>query len=135
MLIEFHLPLLLPLLGRWQRMHWQQRRRCMKTLAEHVAVAVHGRKPSPPLARCRISVVRLTRSGEPDHENLVGSLKPLLDVLCAPGRVDAKGHALHPWGLSIIADDSPAVIGRPEITVGRPGEWPPGTHVTIEAVQ
>lgn len=104
--IEFEIPLLLPLLGTWQRMHWAQRRKAMKYLAWHITALIPRCKK--PLERCRVTVERRSSGRQPDHENLYASIKPLMDVLVVASK-------RNPHGIGLIRDDAPSCVIEPPV--------------------
>ena len=111
--IMFTLPQPTLLQNVWDRMHFTARKSHMKTLATQIRAQV--RPPPEPIAKCTILVIRHSAM-EPDYTNAVGGLKPLLDVLCAPGQPNKLGHCKHPCGLGFIADDAPScIIGPVEV--------------------
>jgi Holliday junction resolvase RusA-like endonuclease len=125
MTISFTLPRILPLLNVQLRQHWAKRQRNQKKLAWEVKAAI-GTLPWAPFARARVTVERCS-VGVPDTDNLVASCKALMDVLCVYSK-------RHPFGLGIIADDSPGVcelIVR-AVKVARRKEQ--RTTVTVEAL-
>lgn len=99
--IEFTLNRILPTLNSMLRMHWSERRRHQRALAWEVLAAIHGHKPPSPICPAIVYVERCCRR-EPDTDNMISSVKNLLDVLCLPSRT-------HPNGLGLIVDDAPAL--------------------------
>lgn len=97
--LYFVLPFALDSLNVRDRRHRYQHGQDKKSLNLEVLAAIGGPryKPFPPWKRVRISVVRCS-SGTLDRDNLFGSVKNLLDVLCAQS-------SSHPSGLGIIEDD------------------------------
>ena len=96
----FTLPFALAGLNVRQRKHWGALTSERNELAKEVMAGIRGPRhyPRPPLNRARITVVRCC--AQPlDPDNLVASVKPLLDVLCVKS-------ATHPAGLGIIVDDN-----------------------------
>jgi len=91
----------------WDRMHFTARKRHMQTIATAIAATV--RPPRKPIERCLINVVRRS-SVRPDDSNVIGGLKPILDVLCLRGKPNKLGHFPHPYGLGFIVDDNPKCI-------------------------
>lgn len=108
--IVIHLPFASLLQNVWDRMHFQARKRHMRTIAEAIIVAV--RPPAVPIKQCTIRVIRRSAM-EPDHSNAIGGLKPILDVLCMQGKPNKLGNVLHPCGLGFIEDDNPKCIIAP----------------------
>lgn len=99
----FHMELDEPLalLNVWQRMHRFEKSRYQRRLQWLVREAAVP--PPRPLFRSRIHVVRGNAPPRPDHDGLVGGLKPLLDVLACP-----RGRKK--FGLGFIVDDSPLFV-------------------------
>lgn len=89
-------PLLLP--NRKKNLHWSAQTQLIHALSQEVAQVI-GPGPSEPIAKAHIRVFRYGIQ-EPDHDNIIGSLKGLLDVL------QPRSHR-HPYGLGIIAGDDP----------------------------
>lgn len=103
--LELEIPIRTPTMNYWQRMHWSRRKRLGKEIAMWLVVAINksgAARPDRPIARCRILVERESTQ-EPDYDGLVGGLKPLLDALQPAGR-------RHPYGIGLIADDSPRCL-------------------------
>jgi hypothetical protein len=102
--VAFVLPFVLESLNVRDRKHFAERHRAQDRLCMEVMAALGGPRhfPRPPIAWCRITVVRHgKRLLDPD--NLAASNKGLLDVLC-------ERSARHPHGLGIIRDDHPKLI-------------------------
>lgn len=97
--IKFEIPEPLPLMNKWQRMHWQKRRRINKGFSWMVREAL-GPWNKDPITACEIRIERYS-AGTPDPDAIVA--KPLLDALV----VRTKRN---PYGLGIILDDNPSVI-------------------------
>lgn len=97
------------------------------TLCGLVKLATQGQRPAAPFARARIRVERHC-SVLPDHDGLIGGLKPLIDVL----------RAMHPQtnpnGLDIIADDKPELLQLDAVAVKVRRSDPQKTVVLIEEV-
>jgi len=89
-------PLILP--NRKKDMHWSTKSKLIHALSQEVAQAI-GRGPPEPIPK---ALVRVFRHGikQPDDDNLVASLKWLLDLLQPRSK-------RHPYGLGIIAGDDP----------------------------
>jgi hypothetical protein len=104
--ITFTLPFCLPSLNVRDRQHWSERHRQTVALNQEVMVAIGGPRhyPRPPFDRARVTVLRIS-AGELDPDNLVASLKSLLDVL-------KLRTERNPLGLSFIRGDEP---GRCEL--------------------
>lgn len=101
--IHFSLPFATPLLNKWQRMHWSERRRYVEDLAWHVKAVAGHMKPPSPLVLCAVRVERFNNAVTPDWDGLYGGMKALLDVLCAPSNT-------HPYGLGFYVDDNPECV-------------------------
>lgn len=99
---EFRLPEPTVLLNVWQRMHWAEKKKYMTRISWMVSAAV-GYRPPKPLQRAWVHVERHNPKPFPDHDGLIGGLKPLLDVLCCP-------RLRQPHGLGFIVDDSPQFL-------------------------
>ena len=87
-------------LNEWQRMHWANRSKHVKSWSHDIAaVTAHLLTGAKPLERARVTI---TRHGlkEPDTDGLYGGIKPLVD--CLLPRSDR-----HPHGLGFVVDDSP----------------------------
>lgn len=96
--IHFTLPMLLPTLNRWERMHWRERSLFKRRLAAEINVAIVGQKPTSPIAVVDVRVFRHS-VGDPDADNSI--VKALLDVL-------QPSSKRHPYGLGVISGDDPA---------------------------
>lgn len=126
--IEFEIPEALPLLNTLLRMHWAQRRKLMERLAWLVHThSGHRQMEGLPMERCQVWVERRSSGGAADHDGLVGSIKPLMDVLVMPSQ-------RNPHGLGIILDDSPDVVGQPRVTQVKVPRRDQSTRVRIEEV-
>lgn len=101
--LAFHvkLPEAVKTLNQWQRMNRWERQKYERDLYLLVRAAV-SEPPRQPANPARIHIVRGNPPPRPDHDNLVGGLKPLMDVLCCP-RLRKAG-----WGF--IVDDSPQFL-------------------------
>lgn len=99
-MIDVTIPLRTPTLNEWQRMHWARRKR----VGQEIAWAILAEHPQrrDPMKRCTVHVER-TSTQAPDHDGLIGGLKPLLDAL-------QPASKRHPYGLGLIADDGPKCI-------------------------
>lgn len=99
--LQFIIPFALPGLNARDRTHWAKRSKLKADLALEVLVALGGPRyfPRPAWDRVRVTVERRS-SKRLDADNLVASVKPLLDVL----RASSRGN---PGSLGIIVDDSP----------------------------
>ncbi|HTS05739.1 MAG TPA: hypothetical protein VMP68_09155 [Candidatus Eisenbacteria bacterium] len=89
-------PLMLP--NRKKTLHWAKQSQLIHALSQEVAQAI-GQGPPQPIPKAHVKVFRYGIQ-EPDHDNIVGSLKGILDVL------QPRSHR-HPYGLGIIAGDDP----------------------------
>lgn len=101
--MNFSIPKLLPLLnerpmGRSLPVRQQKAiaAKAQVDLAWTVVKAI-GRRPVVPIGKCRITIERHGMRA-PDDDNLHGSVKTLVDILC----LQSKSH---PRGLGIITDD------------------------------
>lgn len=83
-------------MNRWRRARYEQE------LHQWVRAAVR-QPPQQPVNPARIHIVRGNHGLPPDHDNLVGGAKPLLDVLCCPRARKQNG-----WGF--IIDDAPQFV-------------------------
>jgi hypothetical protein len=101
---EFRLSEPTVLLNVWQRMHWAEKKKHMRSLSWSVLAAV-GKVPQQPLTTAWVHVERHNPKPLPDHDGLIGGLKPLLDVLTSP-------KANKPHSLGFIVDDSPRFLQR-----------------------
>ena len=98
--IEFEIDEPTPLLNKWQRWHWGQRKKYSERLSKLIRSVV--RPPREPIEECVIVIERHS-SGLPDWDGLYGGMKPLLD--CMVRKTDKNPH-----GLGIIEDDNPHVV-------------------------
>jgi hypothetical protein len=107
----------------WLRMHWARRRKFATAMASEVWTAC--RPPKLPLTRCKVLIER-TSTQEPDRDNLVGGVKPLMDALQPLSK-------RHPYGLGFILDDSPVCVVEMDVrhVQGRAHR----TVVTIEELE
>ena len=103
-------------LNQWQRMHWGKRGRYKKRIAWLVRGQIK-KMPRVALVKSRIHVTRGNPPPRPDHDGLIGGLKPLIDVLCS--RRDRNKE-----GLGFIVDDSPQYLDTltADSVTTRPGE-------------
>lgn len=99
-MIDVTIPLRTPTLNEWQRMHWAKRKRVGQDIAWAILAAHPLRKE--PMKRCLITIER-TSAQAPDHDGLIGGLKPLLDAL-------QPASKRHPYGLGLIEDDGPGCV-------------------------
>lgn len=87
------------LLNKWQRMHWSKQKKYQKDLHWLVRQKI-DHPPASPLFYSRVHVIRGNPPPRPDHDGLIGGLKPLLDVL-------QSRRLQNPLGLGFIVDDNP----------------------------
>jgi hypothetical protein len=106
--IVLDLPLRTPLLNKWQRMHWSQRKKRGEAISWAIRLQI-GPLPDQPMRKCKVHVERESPVA-PDVDGLYGSCKPLLDALVPLGKPDKNGRRRHPYGLGVIADDNPDCI-------------------------
>lgn len=93
--IEFSIPVPIPTLNTWQRMHWALRQKETERMAWLCRVALGP--THEPIGRCKITVIRrATRLA--DLDNIL--VKPLLDAMV----VQTKRN---PFGIGVIVDDGP----------------------------
>lgn len=118
------LPLVLPTLNRWERMHWRERSIFKKRLALEIAVALTGRRPVEPMPNVEIKIFRHMAGVQPDQDN--GIAKAVLDVLQPPTKT-------HPYGLGIIAGDDPARCSSKVQTIRERYRSDQRTVITIRA--
>ena len=113
--IVIEIPEPTPLLNKWQRMHWAQRRVITERFSWLARQAL-GYSPKTPIKRC-IVVVERHSAGMPDWDNLYGSCKSILDALVSPTK-------RNPHGIGLIEDDNPNVIQSLQATPfkGKKGE-------------
>lgn len=98
--LNFVLPFATESLNVRDRKHWSARSRDKRDMTMEIMAAIGGPRyfPRPSWRNVRITVVRCS-GGRLDPDNLVASVKGLLDCLCARS-------PRHPGGLGIIEDDS-----------------------------
>lgn len=106
--VAVKIPVRLPTVNEMLRMHWRKRITVRKALgwALHVCIPP-ARRPPAPLTKVTIRIER-HGAGTPDPDGLRTCAKHVLDVLQPFSRK-------HPNGLGIIADDTSAVVGDPEV--------------------
>ncbi len=129
LVIAVSIPLTVPPLNRFLRMHWSKRRKLQKEVSWLLQLGLHGAgfhgiRKHLPLRRCDIDIVRFSRR-EPDPDGLPATAKPLLDALQPLSKT-------HPFGLGVIAEDSSECIRR--LTV-RHSKGANRTEVTIHEVR
>lgn len=101
--LELVISMRTPTLNDWQRMHWARRRRIGHAIAWEIkAQSAQWAHAGRPLTRCHVQIWRESTQ-EPDHDGLIGGLKPLLDAL-------QPASKRHPYGLGLIVDDSPKCV-------------------------
>lgn len=98
--ITFSLAAPIPLLNKWERMHWGARGTLKKSMAREIWAALLGQLPSVPLEAATVQVWRHSVQA-PDIDNLIS--KAVLDVL-------QPASKRHPYGLGIIAGDDQAHV-------------------------
>lgn len=100
--------------------HWRHRAKNSELWRTEIAVAVHqaGGKPYRPWPRARVTIHRRSR-GQLDPDNLVASMKPVIDGLRYAG---------------VLLDDSPKHIEL-VVTQHRTAKLPPYTLIEIEPLE
>lgn len=101
--------------------HWRHRHRNSQTWQDEIWFALHQAGYSTqrtPYARARVTIDRRSR-GELDPDNLVGSVKPVIDAL-------RYAH--------VLVDDSPKHLEL-VVTQLRDHRVPPRTLITIQALE
>lgn len=81
------------------RIHWRTRHHEKQVARDEVLLAVRGRRPLRPLEHALVRITRRAPGTAPDPDNLASGGKHVLDALVFAG---------------VLADDRPAVIGRPQ---------------------
>jgi hypothetical protein len=118
--VRFTLPYPTPLLNKTLRTHWAKLGRMKKRIAFDAKILTQGQRHPTPFARAHVRIERHT-SGSPDEDGMIGGFKALIDCLLPPGKPylskDKKWVFPHPGGLSIIADDNPAVMRLEAVAV------------------
>ncbi|NPD67273.1 hypothetical protein HN018_06760 [Lichenicola cladoniae] len=76
-----------------------------------IADVTRGRRPAEPFPFALVRVERHS-CGQPDHDGLVGGVKPVLDCLTTPKQLVARkptsrARVRNPMGLGFVVDDSP----------------------------
>lgn len=112
------------LLNELIRMHFRLRSAYQKRLSSEIANLTRDLDIDQPLERAIVTVERFSVQ-EPDHDGLIGGLKPLIDCLLV--RSDR-----HPHGLGFIVDDSPAHMTLRASHCKSPTLKGQATTVTIE---
>lgn len=104
------LPKPYPLLNQMLKAHYATKAKKKRAWRWHIVASLGGAHalPKEPFKKAHIRIERHS-VGTPDHDNVVGGAKPLLDCLTTP-RLNAHGHIANKHGLGIIEDDSPAHI-------------------------
>lgn len=97
--IHFTLHFAIPTLNKWERMHWRAKVRFKRMLAQEIALAMIGQRPSVPIAAVFVQIFRHSVGVPTDDDNLIA--KAVLDVLQPPSK-------RHPYGLGVISGDDPA---------------------------
>lgn len=120
--ITIEIPEATPLLNKWQRMHYQERKRVAERFGWLVRQAY--RHEGDPIEHCMIHVERHS-AGLPDWDGLHGGLKPILDCLVVRTKTN-------PHGQGIIVDDNPNVIKKltAEPVKAKRGEGKTILHIT-----
>lgn len=98
-------------------MHWsvlaKERRDWRSAVCLAARHAMGGSWPTEPIQKATI-VFDCHRSGkQPDHDNLVASIKPLLDGLQPRTVTYRRNSPIIGIGCGLIASDEPDCIGRP----------------------
>lgn len=112
--IRLDIPVVTPLLNATLRQHWRKRGQGTRGIAWELRLAMSRAgvtPPAKPFQRARVTIIRRS-VGMPDRDGLIGGVKGLVDSLLDPGIRMVKGElrALHPTGLGIVQDDSPACM-------------------------
>lgn len=105
-----------PELPNQKRSHWSARARNSREWRKAVILAARVELGPPPYPMFDKATVTFDcfRSREPDHDNLVASIKPLLDGLQPAKNIRRpNGVPIHVNGCGIIATDEPSCIGSP----------------------
>lgn len=114
-LLRVSLPFATPSLNVTQKWHPAERKRWKARAAWEIKLALSAENyhlPASPLPRARLRIER-SSPGNLDFDNLVGGAKLLIDLLLPMGSpTTRRGKTVfpHPFGLGIVADDSPACL-------------------------
>lgn len=106
-----------PRLPNKRQNHWSSGAKEARQWREDVVLAARLQLGPPPYETFQKATVQFDcyRSREPDHDNLVASLKPLLDGLQPRREIRTRrGVSVH-VGCGIIATDEPSCIGSPVV--------------------
>jgi hypothetical protein len=105
--LEFELVGLPKMANQLLRGHWIVKHRHAAKWKLAVARATHGKRPSEPLAKARLTLTRVS-SSEPDTDGLISGFKNVVDGLVECG---------------VLVNDKPSNIGVPDYRweKGRPG--------------
>lgn len=100
--VVFEIPGLTPTLNELRKMDMHTYRKSREAMAWQVRAALNrvGYFAQEPMQRAAVAIARYS-TGEPDHDGLVGGIKPLVDCLVV-------ASISHPNGLGVIVDDKPA---------------------------
>jgi len=84
--------------------------------------------PSEPFQKATVDFMCFRSGMQPDHDNLVASIKPILDGLQPPRIVQKLSGPISIAGSGVIADDTFACIGAPTVT------WQPSKRIDDRVV-
>lgn len=90
------------------KLTWQKQAGEKRKWLRDYAILARPQLPPEPYEFANVQITRCTVGSPPDYDNLLHSAKWALDALCPPKR----GKFQIP---SVIADDGPLCIGRPEL--------------------
>ena len=98
------------------RKHWSVKSDHARFWRMAVVAAVACKAPPAPLVKARVRI-EVWRKGRPDPDNLVASIKPLLDGLQPSRTWLRRGQTRVVVGAGVIEDDKPENFegGRPEV--------------------
>ena len=120
-----------------RRLHWRDRAGHSLYWRTYIARLLLNSAPEKPLERSRV-LIEVWRKGEPDPDNLVASVKPLIDGLQPRSVLKRRGRLYPQPGAGVIANDRAANFegGRAEVVFHRctRGECP-RVRITVEEVQ
>lgn len=106
-----------PSLNVVRNQHWSKSRKHKQVAKDRLYIAAIQTVGKVPIfvGRARVEVCRLYtgRHQEMDEDNLMGSLKPLIDAMRAP---KLNGTRASQGGIGIIYDDDPALLDLPKPT-------------------
>jgi hypothetical protein len=103
------IPLRLPLLNKWERMHWALKGRTKQQFAWALKVhlsKIKGALGALPLQHCEIDIYRHS-SKDPDNDGLIA--KPVLDAMVT------LHPKTRPYGIGIIENDDPEHVLRCDV--------------------